>query len=108
MIDNIIPHPSTTLAGAMSQLARSDSGSFRITDKPHLTPPGRQDNSAPLCRQWQHNGALSGSIPLQPAGSSELEEKLPKTPAISTGRCNTGLEFTRRSFKAQGFSRALI
>jgi hypothetical protein len=32
MIDNIIPHPSTTLAGAMSQLARSDSGSFRIAD----------------------------------------------------------------------------
>jgi hypothetical protein len=28
--------------------------------------------------------------------------------AVSTGRCNTGLEFTRRSFKAQGFSWALI
>jgi hypothetical protein len=28
--------------------------------------------------------------------------------AGSTGRCNTGLEFTRRSFKAQGLSRALI
>ena len=28
--------------------------------------------------------------------------------AGSTGRCNTGLEFTRRSFKAQSFSRALI
>jgi hypothetical protein len=32
----------------------------------------------------------------------------PKTRAGSTGRCNSGLEFTRRSFKAQGFSRALI
>ena len=32
----------------------------------------------------------------------------PKSPAGSTGRCNTGLEFTRRSFKAQGFARALI
>jgi hypothetical protein len=31
MIDNTIPHPSTTFAGAMSQLVRSDSGSFRIT-----------------------------------------------------------------------------
>ena len=31
-----------------------------------------------------------------------------KRPAGSTGRCNTGLEFTRRSFKAQGLSRALI
>ena len=31
-----------------------------------------------------------------------------ETPAGSTGRCNTGLQFTRRSFKAQGFSRALI
>jgi hypothetical protein len=28
--------------------------------------------------------------------------------AGSTGRCNTGLQFTRRRFKAQGFSRALI
>ena len=28
--------------------------------------------------------------------------------AVSTGRCNTGLEFTRRGFKAQSFSRALI
>jgi len=28
--------------------------------------------------------------------------------AVSTGRCNTGLQFTRRSIKAQGFSRALI
>src|ERR1035441_6546691 len=33
---------------------------------------------------------------------------LPKTPAGSTGRCNTGLQFTRRGFKAQGLSRALI
>jgi hypothetical protein len=29
-------------------------------------------------------------------------------PAVSTGRCNTGLQFTRRSFKAQSLSRALI
>jgi tetratricopeptide (TPR) repeat protein len=28
--------------------------------------------------------------------------------AGSTGRCNTGLQFTRRGFKAQGLSRALI
>ena len=34
--------------------------------------------------------------------------KFPKTPAGSTGRCNTGLKFTRRSLKAQGLSRALI
>jgi hypothetical protein len=33
---------------------------------------------------------------------------LPQTPAVSMDRYNTGLEFTRRSFKAQGFSRALI
>jgi hypothetical protein len=30
------------------------------------------------------------------------------TLASSTGRCNTGLQFTRRGFKAQGLSRALI
>ena len=28
--------------------------------------------------------------------------------AVSTGRCNTGLEFICRGFKAQSFSRALI
>jgi hypothetical protein len=33
---------------------------------------------------------------------------LPKSPASSTGRCNTGLKFTRRGFKAQGLSGALI
>jgi hypothetical protein len=32
----------------------------------------------------------------------------PLPAAGSTGRCNTGLKFTRRSFKAQGLSRALI
>jgi hypothetical protein len=30
---------------------------------------GRQDNSALGVRHWQHNVALSGSIPLQPASS---------------------------------------
>jgi hypothetical protein len=34
--------------------------------------------------------------------------KLLKTWADSTGRRNTGLEFTRWSFKAQGFPRALV
>src|SRR5258705_8031383 len=34
-----------------------------------------------------------------------FEANLPITRASSTGRCNTGLQFTRRSFKAQGFSR---
>jgi hypothetical protein len=36
------------------------------------------------------------------------DSKLPKTSAGSTGRCNTGLQFTRRRLKAQGLSRALI
>jgi hypothetical protein len=31
-----------------------------------------------------------------------------KSRAASTGRCNTGLQFTRRGFKAQGLSRVLI
>src|ERR1700722_18333820 len=34
--------------------------------------------------------------------------KFRKNGAGSTGRCNTGLEFTRRGFKAQGLSRALL
>ena len=29
--------------------------------------------------------------------------RFPKNGAVSTGRCNTGLEFTGRSFKSQGF-----
>jgi hypothetical protein len=33
---------------------------------------------------------------------------LPEIQAGSTGRCNTGLQFTRRRLKAQGLSRALI
>ncbi|MBB5330808.1 hypothetical protein HDF14_004444, partial [Edaphobacter lichenicola] len=33
---------------------------------------------------------------------------LPITLAVSTGRCNTGLQFTRRRLKAQGLSRALV
>jgi hypothetical protein len=33
---------------------------------------------------------------------------LPKTWAVSTGRCNTGLQLSRRRFKAQGLSRALV
>src|SRR3984885_15824887 len=31
-----------------------------------------------------------------------------KVRAVSTGRCNTGLQFTRRRLKAQGLSRALV
>ena len=34
--------------------------------------------------------------------------KLLITPASSTGRCNTGLQFTRWRFKAQSLSRAMI
>jgi hypothetical protein len=41
-------------------------------------------------------------------GFRHVQPQFPKTRAVSTGRCNTGLEFTGRSFKAQGFSRALI
>jgi hypothetical protein len=37
-----------------------------------------------------------------------MDSLLPKTWAVSTGGCNTGLQFTRRSLKAQGFPRALI
>jgi len=38
----------------------------------------------------------------------KIDPNLPKSRAGSTGRCNTGLQFTRRRFKAQGLSRALI
>jgi hypothetical protein len=41
-----------------------------------------------------------------PKGEDTL--KLPKMLAVSMGRCNTGLKFSCRSFKAQGFPWALI
>ena|ERR1035437_2514147 len=44
----------------------------------------------------------------KPAFASPKKAKFPKYGAVSTGRCNTGLEFTRGSLKAQSFSRALI
>jgi hypothetical protein len=36
------------------------------------------------------------------------QANLQQNGAVSTGRCNTGLEFTSRSVKAQGFPWALI
>ena len=45
---------------------------------------------------------------LRVGGPRADRSKLPQTQAVSTGRSNTGLEFTRRSFKAQGFSWALL
>src|ERR1035437_9542754 len=52
-------------------------------------------HGGPYIRQVQRASEFGGS-------------DLLKTPAGSTGRCNTGLKFTRRGFKAQGLSRALI
>jgi hypothetical protein len=49
----------------------------------------------------------SSALAFLPAEPSAMI-KCPISPAVSTGRCNTGLEFTRRRFKAQGLSRALI
>ena len=37
----------------------------------------RQDNSATLCRKWQHNVAFSDSIPLQPAPQSPWPPSAP-------------------------------
>jgi len=66
---------------------------------------------------------LSVDMPLSPELTAKLQSVLgsvivgrdgtaaaqfPESRAGSTGRCNTGLEFTRRGFKAQGLSRALI
>jgi hypothetical protein len=75
-----------------------------------LPPP----SNYPLCSDFQE---LFLNVPkmcpqVRPyvAALDDSQSKLPvpKTRAGSTGRCNTGLQFTRRSFKAQGFSRALI
>jgi hypothetical protein len=41
-------------------------------------------------------------------GVHALASNLPKSRAVSTGRCNTGLQSTRGSLKAHGFPRALI
>jgi hypothetical protein len=55
------------------------------------------DGQSPIVHLWVSVGFLS-----------QLRFKLPINPAGSTGRCNTGLQFTRGGFKAQGLSRALI
>jgi hypothetical protein len=41
-------------------------------------------------------------------GKRRFRQLLALVPAVSTGRCNTGLESTSWSFKSQSFSRALI
>ena len=47
---------------------------------------------------------FSVSCPVHPPSQLNLL----KTRAVSTGRCNTGLQFTRGSLKAQSFPWALI
>src|SRR5579872_805459 len=36
------------------------------------------------------------------------DSQIPISPAVSMGRCNTCLQFTRRSFKSQSFSWTLV
>src|SRR5271156_3299017 len=48
------------------------------------------------------------SVPRNASCVYQCGESFPKSRAVSTGRCNTGLQFTRRRFKAQSLSRALI
>ena len=50
-----------------------------------------------------HEATFAEALPRQ-----DQDPNLPKPVAVSTGRCNTGLKFTRRGFKAQGLARALI
>jgi hypothetical protein len=53
------------------------------------------------------DGALLIQFPENGVAGS-LGSLLPESRAVSTGRCNAGLEFTSCSFKAQSFPWALI
>ena len=60
---------------------------------------------APAVRESKTTAEVKSAIEV--VGEARASE-FPNGCAGSTGRCNTGLKFTRRSFKAQSFARALI
>jgi hypothetical protein len=57
-----------------------------------------------LCRTYSKTVLLKRLKKNVPTNNQDFLQSM----AGSTGRCNTGLQFTRRRFKAQGLSRALI
>jgi hypothetical protein len=64
--------------------------------------PGRHERTADVPKIAVLDFSLQNGV------IGNFVTNLPKCRASSTGRCNTGLKFTRRGFKAQGLSRALI
>ena len=75
-----------------------DAGRIWMRANAKIRPEKRASVDRP---RWIASDSLEVSI-------STSSSKFSKTRAVSTGWCNTGLEFTGRSFKAQGFSWALI
>lgn len=65
----------------------------------------RDDSGACLILRRRGGDMLSHS---RTKSWSSIHKLLLFVAAVSTGGCNTGLEFTRRSLKAQGFPWALI
>jgi len=59
---------------------------------------------APLVETYIQNMRPDPVVTQYPASDRYFLDRV----AVSTGRCNTGLKFTRRRLKAQGLSRALI
>ena len=89
---------------------------FGIGESPKTTA-GLQKPDDPSDGAWEVLHALLGLYPgshsvtflITPDGDQKPHEVTAiKSLAGSTGRCNTGLKFTRRSLKTQGLSRALI
>ena len=73
--------------------------------------PERYGKALPHLTKTYHGSRLIGQVASRSSlktGFAETSSNLPKSRAGSTGRCNTGLQFTRRRFKAQSLSRALI
>ncbi len=69
----------------------------------------RKKGNVALClRQIVSHGFLDERQIVNALKDIVNRSKLPCSRAGSTGGCNTGLQFTRRSFKAQGFPWALI
>jgi hypothetical protein len=77
-------------------MVMTNSSSVRMTISTASSPIGRW-----LARLVVHN-----NFPNEVRNT--FETNLPQTWAVSTGRCNTGLQFTRRGLKAQGLSGALV
>ena len=78
---------------------------------PQALPQGQWDRSEDYRKATRATRNQEAAIRLRPAPLLEIwlnSDYFPKERAVSTGRCNTGLESTSWSFKVQSLARSLI